>query len=99
VVEGYAQAQRIKTQCNPSGATIPPPPQQYYQPKPSNGMGVAGFVLGLVGAVLGLIPLLAFVALICGILGLVFGIVGATRKGIPGGWPSLASSSARSPWG
>lgn len=58
--------------------------------KPSNGLGLAGFVVGLVGLVLSFIPLIGVVAWPLVILGIVFSAVGiakaskgrATNKGL-----------------
>lgn len=58
--------------------------------KPSNGLGTAGFVVGLVGLVLSFIPLIGVVAWPLVILGIVFSSVGiakankgrATNKGL-----------------
>lgn len=58
--------------------------------KPSNGLGIAGFVVGLVGLVLSFVPLIGVVAWPLVILGIVFSAVGiakaskgrATNKGL-----------------
>ncbi|MFJ4716128.1 DUF4190 domain-containing protein [Streptomyces sp. NPDC088785] len=64
------------------GPQAPQHPQQYgYWPgalpaQPSNGLGIAGMVLGIVAAVLFLMwP----IALICGVLGIIFGAMGRAR--------------------
>ncbi|MGH3979327.1 MAG: DUF4190 domain-containing protein [Pseudonocardiaceae bacterium] len=46
---------------------------------PKNGMGTAGFVLGLLAALFAIIPLIGVIAWPLSILGLVFGIVGISR--------------------
>ncbi|MGW3960466.1 DUF4190 domain-containing protein [Amycolatopsis sp. NPDC005003] len=51
-----------------------PVPNQY-----KNGLGTAGFVLGLVGLLFAFIPLIGIVAWPLTILGLIFGIVGTLR--------------------
>lgn len=67
----------------------PNPPQQSAV-KPSNGLGTAGFVIGLIGLVLSFIPLIGVVAWPLVILGIIFSSVGiskavkgrATNKGL-----------------
>jgi hypothetical protein len=67
----------------------PNPPQQAPE-KPSNGLGLAGFVVGLIGLLLSFIPLIGMVAWPLVILGIVFSAVGiakaskgrATNKGL-----------------
>ncbi len=54
---------------------LPPP----LQAQPKNGMGTAGFVLGLLAALLALVPIIGVVAWPLSILGLVFGIIGIAR--------------------
>jgi hypothetical protein len=58
------------------------PPQQVVQPR--NGVGTAGFVLGLVGLLFSFIPIIGVVAWPLVIVGLVLSIVGISRasKGI-----------------
>jgi hypothetical protein len=66
----------------------PNPPQQTAQP--SNGLGTAGFVLGLIGLLFSFIPVIGVVAWPLVILGIVFSAVGmgkaskgrATNKGL-----------------
>ena len=66
----------------------PTPPQQTAQP--SNGLGTAGFVLGLIGLLFSFIPVIGVVAWPLVILGIVFSAVGmskaskgrATNKGL-----------------
>lgn len=65
------------------------PPQQT-PTKPSNGLGTAGFVIGIIGLVLSFIPLIGVVAWPLVILGIIFSAVGiskavkgrATNKGL-----------------
>ena len=67
----------------------PNPPQQT-PAKPSNGLGTAGFVVGLIGLLLSFIPLVGVVAWPLVILGIIFSAVGiskavkgrATNKGL-----------------
>ncbi|MFJ7217519.1 DUF4190 domain-containing protein [Amycolatopsis sp. NPDC098790] len=54
-----------------------PPMSAPVQPK--NGLGTAGFVLGLVGLIFAFIPIIGVIAWPLVILGLVFGIVGLLR--------------------
>jgi len=54
-----------------------PPMSAPVQPK--NGLGTAGFVLGLVGLLFAFIPLIGVVAWPLTILGLIFGIIGTLR--------------------
>ncbi|NUT51868.1 MAG: DUF4190 domain-containing protein [Saccharothrix sp.] len=60
--------------------SYPPMPPQQSQP-PRNGLGTAGFVLGLVGLVMSPIPLIGVVAWPLVILGLIFSAVGLARVG------------------
>ncbi|MEV6644247.1 Ltp family lipoprotein [Amycolatopsis sp. NPDC051371] len=53
------------------------PPSVASQPK--NGLGTAGFVLGLIGLIFAFIPIIGIVAWPLTILGLIFGIVGTLR--------------------
>jgi MmpS family membrane protein len=67
----------------------PNPPQQA-PAKPSNGLGLAGFIVGLIGLLLSFIPIIGMVAWPLVILGIVFSAVGiakaskgrATNKGL-----------------
>ncbi|MDQ3787034.1 MAG: DUF4190 domain-containing protein [Actinomycetota bacterium] len=67
----------------------PNPPQQPVA-KPSNGLGTAGFVVGLIGLLFSFIPLIGVVAWPLVILGIVFSAIGlskatkgrATNKGL-----------------
>jgi len=60
----------------PSAPSAPPqPPAQ----QPRNGLGTAGFVLGLIGLLFSVIPLIGVVAWPLVILGLVFSLVGFSR--------------------
>jgi hypothetical protein len=72
----------------PSYPTYPPPPYGYgyaaFAP-PSNGIGTAGFVLGLLGLILCWFP---FVGLALGVLGVILSGVGMSngrRTGAPTG--------------
>jgi hypothetical protein len=66
----------------------PNPPQQ--AAKPSNGLGITGFVLGLIGLLLSFIPIIGVVAWPLVILGIIFSGIGiakaskgrATNKGL-----------------
>jgi Mycobacterium membrane protein len=67
-----------------------PNPSQQTQAKPSNGLGLAGFIVGLIGLLLSFIPLIGVVAWPLVILGIIFSAVGinkavkgrATNKGL-----------------
>jgi hypothetical protein len=67
-----------------------PNPQQQTAQKPSNGLGLTGFVVGLVGLVISFIPLVGVVAWPLVILGIIFSAIGiskavkgrATNKGL-----------------
>jgi hypothetical protein len=67
----------------------PNPPQQTAE-RPSNGLGTAGFVLGLIGLLFSFIPLIGVVAWPLVILGIIFSAIGiskaakgrATNKGL-----------------
>ncbi|MEV4602017.1 DUF4190 domain-containing protein [Amycolatopsis sp. NPDC049253] len=48
-------------------------------PQRKNGLGVAGFVLGLVGLVFAFIPIIGVIAWPLTILGVIFGVVGIVR--------------------
>lgn len=63
-------------------APAPHPTGQAAQPR--NGLGVAGFVLGLLAALFSLIPIIGVIAWPLAILGLIFGILGVlrARKGV-----------------
>lgn len=68
----------------------PNPPQQQTAAKPSNGLGLTGFILGLVGLLLSFVPLIGVVAWPLVILGIIFSAIGiakaskgrATNKGL-----------------
>ncbi|HEX4724307.1 MAG TPA: DUF4190 domain-containing protein [Pseudonocardiaceae bacterium] len=69
--------------------TAPAAPPQQLQ-RPQNGLGTAGFVLGLIGLVFSVIPIIGVVAWPLVILGLIFSLIGffrgragrATNKGL-----------------
>lgn len=52
------------------------PPQQQF---PKNGLGTAGFVLGLLAVIFAFIPIIGVIAWPMAILGLIFGIIGINR--------------------
>ncbi|MEU6131114.1 DUF4190 domain-containing protein [Saccharopolyspora sp. NPDC047091] len=54
-------------------AVVPPPTT------PKNGLGTAGFVLGLLALLFSFIPIIGLIAWPLGILGLVFGVIGIIR--------------------
>ncbi len=55
-------------------------PQPYFEPpQPRNGMGTAGFVLGLLAALFSMIPIIGVIGWPLSILGLIFGILGIAR--------------------
>ncbi|AXB48229.1 hypothetical protein A4R43_02630 [Amycolatopsis albispora] len=56
-----------------------PPPVMQAPSQPRNGLGTAGFVLGLVGLIFAFIPLIGIVAWPLTILGLIFGVIGLQR--------------------
>lgn len=56
-----------------------PNPAQQSAAKPSNGLGLTGFVLGLVGLVLSFIPLIGVVAWPLVILGIIFSAIGISK--------------------
>ena len=57
------------------------PPHGYAPPPPAprNGLGTAGFVLGLLAALFAMIPIIGVIAWPLAILGLVFGLLGISR--------------------
>ena len=64
--------------------SYPQPPQVHHQPPmpppaPQNGLGTAGFVLGLVGLLFSFLPVIGVVAWPLVILGLVLGLVGVSK--------------------
>jgi cytoskeletal protein RodZ len=58
---------------------LPMPPATEQRPEPKNGLGTAGFVLGLIGLIFSFIPLIGVVAWPLVILGIVLGGVGFAR--------------------
>ena len=60
----------------PSAPVAPP---QFPVEQPRNGLGTAGFVLGLIGLLFSVIPLVGVVAWPLVILGLVFSLIGFAR--------------------
>ncbi|MGD9989215.1 DUF4190 domain-containing protein [Pseudonocardia sp.] len=63
----------------PPNAQYPPPPGYAPQQPRQNGLGTAGFVLGLVGLVFSFIPVIGIIAWPLVIVGLVLSIIGFTR--------------------
>jgi hypothetical protein len=69
--------------------SYPQPPSAHYPPQyqpplppprePQNGLGIAGFVLGLVGLLFSFIPIIGMIAWPMVIIGLVLGIVGLSK--------------------
>jgi hypothetical protein len=59
--------------------SYPSAPPAPLQQQPRNGLGTAGFVLGLIGLLFSFIPLIGVVAWPLVILGLVFSLVGFSR--------------------
>ncbi|QOD93473.1 DUF4190 domain-containing protein [Chryseoglobus sp. 28M-23] len=74
--------------------TTPQPPVMYVQRAPSNGLAVAGLVLGIVGLITALIPFIGwFLAFLPALLAVIFGHIGfgtAKRTGLRKG-ESVAS--------
>ncbi|WP_410566924.1 DUF4190 domain-containing protein [Amycolatopsis sp. cmx-4-61] len=62
-----------------SYAPMPPSPSMPVPNQNKNGLGTAGFVLGLVGLIFAFIPIIGVIAWPLTILGLIFGIVGTLR--------------------
>ncbi|MET7995295.1 DUF4190 domain-containing protein [Amycolatopsis sp. NPDC005232] len=62
-----------------SYAPIPPVSPAPVAPQRKNGLGVAGFVLGLIGLVFAFIPVIGLIAWPLTILGVIFGVVGIVR--------------------
>ncbi|MGW7532902.1 MmpS family transport accessory protein [Amycolatopsis sp. NPDC054798] len=60
----------------------PPPPAPYPAPPapPKNGLGTAGFVLGLVGLIFAFIPVIGVIAWPLVILGIIFSALGFARS-------------------
>lgn len=59
--------------------TMPSAPPEAPVAMPRNGLGTAGFVLGLIGLIFSFIPLIGVVAWPLVILGLVFSVIGFAR--------------------
>jgi len=59
--------------------SAPAAPPQYPVEQPRNGLGTAGFVLGLIGLLFSFIPIIGVVAWPLVILGLIFSLVGYSR--------------------
>ncbi len=68
----------------PAPNQLPPYAYAPLPPAPRNGLGTAGFVLGLLGALFAMIPVIGVIAWPMAILGLVFSLVGISRarKGV-----------------
>ncbi|WP_037354624.1 DUF4190 domain-containing protein [Amycolatopsis orientalis] len=64
-----------------SAPDYPPPPAPYPAPPapPKNGLGTAGFVLGLIGLIFSFIPVVGLVAWPLVILGIIFSALGFVR--------------------
>ncbi len=64
-----------------SAPDYPPPPAPYPAPpaQPKNGLGTAGFVLGLIGLIFSFIPVVGLVAWPLVILGIIFSALGFVR--------------------
>lgn len=58
-----------------------PTPPQMPATKPSNGLGTAGFVVGLIGLLFSFIPLIGVVAWPLVILGIIFSAIGISKAG------------------
>ncbi|GAA5111269.1 MmpS family transport accessory protein [Haloechinothrix salitolerans] len=67
------------TEQNPYPSHPPAPPAQPPRPANRNGLGTAGFVLGLIGLIFSVIPVVGVIAWPLVILGLIFGILGVLR--------------------
>ena len=59
--------------------TMPAAPPEYRVEQPRNGLGTAGFVLGLIGLLISFLPIVGVVAWPLVILGLIFSLVGYSR--------------------
>ncbi|GAA2849548.1 hypothetical protein GCM10010472_03190 [Pseudonocardia halophobica] len=70
---GYPQVPHQRLQ-HPTNAPVHLPPSP-----PKNGLGTAGFVLGLIALVLSFIPIIGVIALPLSIIGLILGSVGTHR--------------------
>jgi hypothetical protein len=58
---------------------MPPSPPMPVANQYKNGLGTAGFVLGLVGLIFAVIPIIGIIAWPLTILGLIFGVIGTLR--------------------
>lgn len=67
------------TEQNPYPSYSPVPPAPPQQPANRNGLGTAGFVLGLIGLIFSIIPVVGIIAWPLVILGLIFGTLGVLR--------------------
>jgi hypothetical protein len=56
-----------------------PNPPQHAPERPSNGLGTAGFVVGIIGLVFSFIPIIGVVAWPLVILGIIFSAIGISR--------------------
>jgi hypothetical protein len=59
--------------------TMPAAPPEQQAAQPRNGLGTAGFVLGLIGLLLSFLPIVGVVAWPLVILGLIFSLIGYSR--------------------
>ena len=78
----YAQQQQPNYNQQPPQQNYQQPPQQTYyveQPRKSNGLGVAGFILAIIGLFLGWIPVIGWVIWFLGLLFSFIGIFKAPR--------------------
>src|SRR5437588_2649386 len=59
--------------------SAPVSPPQFHVEQPRNGLGTAGFVLGLIGLLFSPVPLVGVIAWPLVILGVVFSLIGLSR--------------------
>jgi hypothetical protein len=76
--------QQPQPQQNPYGYQQPQQPY-YAAPHQSNGIAVAGGVVGIIALVTAFIPFIDFVSIVLGILAIIFGAVGNGRAARMGG--------------